>query len=284
MIDLPISENIKGHYIKHNVSFTDAQKATIIWQSRLSLTERLNSLSEILNSTTDEQLKSQIQRRLDHENGILRHFFKEDHHDIHEVYLDHEYHSAQVFRSLTEAINYGKENCKESFQICEETSDQHTNSSHNTSIGVTVDFLKDGAIISCFYYGSEEDDENCLHMSESNSFEEAYFPVLNPFDRGDIVRIIGDKRPAIVMTSQEDWNKFQEHIKQFTYPPTYDTNSVTVEFLYPDGEFHHGHPNILYLEKLEHWDNEETWQFIQKVSERIKRMDSLNNIKDAIID
>lgn len=279
MIELPISNVFQELYTKHNTSFTDTQKATIIWQSRLSLTERLNSLSDILNSTTDEQLKSQIQRRLDHENGILRHFFKEDHHVIHEVYLDYECHPAQVFRSLTDAVNYGKEYCKKSFQICKETSDQHTNSSHNTSIGVTVEFLKDGAIISCFYSWSEEDDKNCLRMSESNSFEEAYFPVLNPFDRGDIVRIIGDNRPAIVMTSQEDWNQFQERIKQFTYPPTYDTNSLTVEFLYPNGEFHHGHPNILYLEKLEHWDNEDEWQFLQMVSELLKRMDSLYNIK-----
>ena len=279
MIDLPISENIKGHYIKHNVSFTDTQKATIIWQSRQSLTERLNSLSDILNSTTDEQLKSQIQIRLDHENGILCHFFKEDHHDIHEVYLDHEYHPAQVFRNLTEAINYGKEHCKKTFQICKETSDQHTNASDNINTGITTVFLKDGAIESCYRYGAEDDDENCLRMSESNSFEEAYFPVLNPFDHGDIVRIIGDNRPAIVMTSQEDWNKFQERIKQFTYPPTYDTNSITVEFLYPDGEFHHGHPNILYLEKLEHLDNEDEWQFLQMVSKLLKRMDSLYNIK-----
>ena len=56
MIELPISTTLKEYYAKHNISFTDAQKATIIWQSKLSLTDRLNSLSDILNSTTDYSL------------------------------------------------------------------------------------------------------------------------------------------------------------------------------------------------------------------------------------
>jgi len=50
----------------------------------------------------------------------------------------------------------------------------------------------------------------------------------------------------------------------------YYTNTLTVEFLYPDGEFGHGHPDILALEKLEEWDNEKEWNLLKSVSDLMK--------------
>lgn len=40
---------------------------------------------------------------------------------------------------------------------------------------------------------------------------------------------------------------------------------MTVEFLFPDGEFSHGHPHILCLEKLESWENKKEWKLLQSI-------------------
>lgn len=80
---------------------------------------------------------------------------------------------------------------------------------------------------------------------------------MNPFEYGDIVHMIGDTRPAIVVTNQEYWKKYKTRVKHIM-PQNYDMNSLTVEFLYPDGEFLHGHPNIFLLEKVTEWEDEKS--------------------------
>lgn len=82
--------------------------------------------------------------------------------------------------------------------------------------------------------------------------------------------IMGDDRLAIVVTSQEYWNEYIERRKHSKFPSNYSTNSITVEFLYPDGNFSHGHPNILRLEKVECWNNEKEWQLMQSISSLMK--------------
>lgn len=61
---LPMSDFMWNHYQSHNVSFTDFQQATIIWNSDLPKSEILDALREIASTTTDEVLKEQIRERL----------------------------------------------------------------------------------------------------------------------------------------------------------------------------------------------------------------------------
>lgn len=51
---------------------------------------------------------------------------------------------------------------------------------------------------------------------------------------------------------------------------TYDSNTITVEFLYPDGEFSHDHLDIPDLEKIEAWEDEKEWNLLKSISELMK--------------
>ena len=74
-MELPISRDVKEYYEKQNIEFSDSEKATIIWNSFWALDEKLSALKDICDSTSDEVLKEQIQKRLESgskEKTVLR--------------------------------------------------------------------------------------------------------------------------------------------------------------------------------------------------------------------
>lgn len=272
MMELPISKDIKEYYKKQNKKFTDSEKATIFWNSMLPYNEKLTALKEIMESTADEILKEQIQKRLEIEAEQEKLFMLHDSDYVHSVVLDGGKSTDGVFHSIDAAILYGKENCEETFEIrkalLEDKVEMDTDG--NVLLGGKAKFKKDGTIVWCECYNSKEIEVTFLNGIEAEDFEEAYIEVINPFEYGDIVHIIGDSHPAIVVTSQEYWKKTKEHQKQSKFPPNYYSNSLTVEFLYPDGEFSHGHPDIFELEKVTEWENEKEWELLQSISELMK--------------
>ena len=92
---------------------------------------------------------------------------------------------------------------------------------------------------------------------------------------------MGDDRPAIVITDQQKKNDTIERLKQSNHPLNYCSNSITVEFLYPDGEFSHGHPNMLHLEQIDHWENELEWNLLQAVSKLMKGTGNIESVISA---
>lgn len=275
MMELPIAECMKEHYKKNNATFTDSERATLFWQSHLPLSERLAALREILDATEDKELKEQIQKRLDAEAEEEKAFMLRDSDYVHMVFLDDAKNAESVFVSVDAAIAYGKENCDETFkinkEILEDRLDDDADAEQGLLLGGEAEFKKDGTLLSCRCWGLKEPDVVFINDIEPEGFEEAYIPVLNPFEYGDIVHIIGDDRPAVVVTSKEQWNESLERIaKSGIMRLNYYTNALTVEFLCSDGEFSHGHPNILHLEKVEHWEDEDEWNLLTAVSELMK--------------
>lgn len=272
MMELPISKDIKEYYKKQNKEFTDSEKATIFWNSMLPCNEKLTALKEIMESTADEILKEQIQKRLETEAEKEKLFMLHDSDYVHSVILDDGKGTDGVFHSIDAAILYGKENCKETFEIrkdlLEDKAEMDTD--ENVLLGGKAEFKKDGTIVCCECYNSKEIEVTFLNGTEATDFEEAYIEVMNPFEYGDIVHMIGDSRPAIVVASQEHWKKIKEGQKQSTFPLNYYSNSLTIEFLYPDGEFSHGHPDIFELEKVTEWEDEKEWELLQSISALMK--------------
>lgn len=70
MMELSISECFKEHYKRHNTMFIDSEWAAISWNSVLPISEKLTALREILDTTADDVLKTQIQERLNIEAEI----------------------------------------------------------------------------------------------------------------------------------------------------------------------------------------------------------------------
>jgi len=285
MIELPMSAFMRNYYRELGVTFTDSEQATIIWNSNLPRGEALSALQEIANATKDETLKTQIQERLDKETKTER-FFVENDDRYFFVFVpdDEDEWDGCYFAALTPAIAYGKDHSKETFKILKQPfSDKLSvpaaeNDSDETYIGVQAKYTKDGVLLSCDCY-TEENLISLLHPYPSR-FEDAYVPLQSPFERGDIVRIEGDSRPAIVLVSQAEWKRNLERCAnelESALFPSYGNTSLTVEFLDDDGQMYHEHPCILSLEKIDHWDDELEWELLQAASRLVKGDGSLDD-------
>lgn len=62
---------IRDELRKNGFQLSDAEKATILWNSTLSYTEKLEELQKLSDSTSDENLQKQIRERLNYENQKL---------------------------------------------------------------------------------------------------------------------------------------------------------------------------------------------------------------------
>lgn len=278
---LPMSDFMWNYYQSHNVSFTDFQQATIIWNSDLPMSEILDALREIASTTTDEVLKEQIRERLAAEAENERIFLENDGRYLFIFVPDDESKwGSRYFSTLDAAIAYGKEHSKETFQIRKESfADKFDGSAANNDsdkmcVGGQARYTKDGVLLEYAYY-TEGISFSHPHPSR---FEDAYIPLQNPFELGDIVKIVGDSRPAIVEVSQEDWKRDLERNTNGSrkIPPNYDNISLTVEFL-DGGEMYHGHPSILRLEKIDQWDDKLEWNVLQEASQLMKGTGSLED-------
>ena len=280
---LPMSDFMWNYYQSHNVSFTDFQQATIIWNSDLPKSEILDALREIASTTADEVLKEQIRERLATEAENERIFLENDGRYFFIFVPDDENEwGSRYFSTLDAAIAYGKDHSKETFQIRKESfADKVDGSAANNDsdvmyTGGQAQYTKEGVLLECWCY-IERIGISFTHPYPSH-FEDAYIPLQNPFEFGDIVKMAGDSRPAIVQVSQEDWKRDLERNTNGSreIPPSYDNISLTVEFL-DGGEMYHGHLPILWLEKIDQWDDKLEWDVLQAASQLMKGTGSLED-------
>lgn len=283
MIELPMSAFMRNYYREQGITFTDSQQATIIWNSDLPMPEILDTLREIASTTTDEVLKEQIRERLAAEAENERIFLENDGRYFFIFVPDDESEwGSRYFSTLDAAIAYGKGHSKETFQIRKESfADKFDGSAANNDsdtmyAGGQAQYTKGGVLLECACY-TEETSISFSHPYQSR-FEDAYIPLQTPFELGDIVKMAGDSRPAIVEISQEDWKRAIERNTNGSreIPPSYDNISLTVEFL-DGGEMYHGHPPILWLEKIDQWDDKLEWDVLQEASRLMKGTGSLED-------
>ena len=81
-------------------------------------------------------------------------------------------------------------------------------------------------------------------------FENAYMEIPNPFEKGDVVHVVGTDRYGIVLISQTEWEAYKLRMNQVTGKDFIDA-SITVDFLCQNGQFSHDHVNPIFLEKIE---------------------------------
>lgn len=283
MTKLPMSAFIWNYYREQRITFTDSQQATIIWNSDLPKSEILDALREIASATTDEVLKEQIRERLAAEAENERIFLENDgRYFFIFVSDDEDEWESCYFSGLDAAIAHGEDHSQKTFKIRKEPFvDKFDGSAVNNDsdvmyTGGQAQYTKEGVLLECECY--TERINISFSRPDPSRFEDAYIPLQNPFELGDIVKMAGDSRPAIVQVSQEDWKRDLERNTNGSrkIPPSYDNTSLTVEFL-DGGEMYHGHPSILHLEKIDQWDDELEWGLLQVASQLIKGTGSLEN-------
>ena len=288
MTKLPMSDFMQDYYKEQGITFTDSEQATILWNTVVPLpkAEILEALREIADRTADGSLKAQIYERLNTEKETEKRFGENDGRCFFICAPDDGDREAEwqsrYFTTLEAAVAYGREESQGNFKVEKEAfwdklddcrTDNGPEGAYGTDItGGCAWYTKDGMLLDCECYPYTTEISVIFSHGNPSRFEDAYILLQSPFEIGDIVRIIGDSRPAIVQVGQEEWKRGLERNTDGSraIPPSYDNTRLTVEFLGDDGEMSHGHPYILSLEKIDQWEDELEWKLLQSAAQLMK--------------
>ena len=269
MHKLPISDYMRDYYKEQGITFADSEQAAIFWSSELQRKEKFEALLEIADRTADEALREQIRKQLDVEMETER-LFRENDGTYFFICVpdDEDEWSRDYFIGLEAAVAYGMENCWERFEICKETfldkpgEGGEDEDCKSAVVGGSASYKKDGTLLDCWTFGGSE-----IRKGLKNNLEDTFIPLKNPFEMGDIVRVVGDDRPAIMLVSQENWNRLLERCISEAGGSSYGDSFVRVEFLdNKTGIMYHDHPSFLSLEKINEWEDELEWDLLQMAS------------------
>ena len=257
------SETVRQYVLDTGWTFTDMQKAALLYHSDLPLEQQYSWLRTLRAKTDNEGLRKQLTVYLDREEQGLQ-AFKENNDKSHIYALtiknDDEDQYNQIppcdyFFDWELAYEYGKRKCCP-FQI-EKWGVQGAgvNSDHYA----VLSFNRNGEIMEFQDRASSSDDNDLKTRNEH--FEHILVEVPNPFERGDIVRFVDTEDVGIVETMQKEWKKdlarYQsDEWKQKGFCTDLLDVRIRVGFLNEDGTFSHRHIIPIYLEQ---YKPEEDW-------------------------
>ena len=215
------SETVRKFVLGTGYSFTDMQRAALLYHSDLPLEEKHSRLEALRDTTADEGLRRQLTEYLDREKRAIQ-MFKENG-DKRCVYVlkvqenggshDGEYLTCGYFFDWEVAFEYGKKE-NTPFQIekylVNGVSEFEDGTCSHTSIA-DIHFDKNG---NASFLSSREIPDDNEQTDWYNCFENTFYEVPNPFDRGDIVRLVGTEDYGIVEVSQKRWKETLEKYKQ----------------------------------------------------------------------
>lgn len=185
MIKLFPSKQVQEYLDEIHFTFTDFEKATLIWNNHLTTKEeKLIALKEMMNSTKDEMLKKQIYERLDYEQKVYVDFM--DDADDEYVYSIEDSLDFACCKKAKDAIEYClklsdaelekvtivKHEAKDLFHIDEE------------DIVARADFNEKKEL--CIY--SKKYDKDWQIVDDWKRFEQHYVYIPNEFQRGAIFK------------------------------------------------------------------------------------------------
>lgn len=207
------SETVREYVKETGWTFTDFQKASLLYNRGLLMKDEYTRLKELGERTSDYILQKQIADYLGGMEGAFRSFQESDRHCIYVLkvreeggWWDGEYLACGYFSDWRKALAYGKKE-KAPFEIEKYTADDVDIFEDGTCTchpDTGMRFDKDGE--ADYLWGCKE-----TAVFDNEYFTEAFFEVPNPFERGDIVKTIWGSYGIVAMT-QETWKeKVEKH-------------------------------------------------------------------------
>ena len=267
------SETVRSYMAENKITLSDRDWAAIIWNSSRYLSAREGDLIELTWTTEDMTLKAQIEERVAYDHKAIALFC--DRHDgfiyaLNSPEPDGEDNIIGYFRTAKLAADYGVEAGRD-FQIRKhQLIDEGTEPIKGWCLispvlepdpekqivefdfpGMPVaeiSFNRFGTMMR--YWTQETSREEALRVESLSRerFENAFVPVPDPFEEGDIVRRVGEDRTGIVKTSQREWQATLERALQ--PEALYDWMDVCLEVGYGETSEEETGINPLYLEKV----------------------------------
>lgn len=188
------SEDVRTYALETGWNFTDRQKAALLMYSSLPLKEQYSHLQSLQRNTTDQRLQEQIAGYLGREECKFQ-AFKENS-DKAYIYIlkvkDEELSYSEImpteyFFELNLAYECGKETGLP-FMIEKYLVETREHINQCDSVTASLEFDKNGEAVN-FYV-------NSCGEEETEDFYE-FFEVPNPFEKGDIVRLVGTEMYGI---------------------------------------------------------------------------------------
>lgn len=210
MIKLIPSNQVQEYLDSIHFTFSDFEKATLIWNNNLaSKEEKKMALKEIMDLTKDEVLKKQIYERLDYEQKVYADFM--DNADDKYVYSIENIPGFARCKKAKDAIEYClklsdaelekvtivKHEAKDLFHIDEE------------DIVARADFNEKKEL--CIY--SKKYDKDWQIVDDWKRFEQHYVYIPNEFERGAILRNVRTNEYAVLEEDNEEICAFIERAK-----------------------------------------------------------------------
>lgn len=249
MIELIPSKDVRELTEKTGRTFTDFEKAAIIYNLCIPYEQRRLELMELRNTTKDKNLRNQLDEHMEYQDKCLELYA---HKDTGYVYLVLTPGHEEIFRvsgCYTEsdlAYFRGKKTGQpfviEKYQLDGAEDYVYDDISEGGGAGMLqspeqkpllpgeeygsdyvakLHFNEVGELV--YFYSREKDWENqevCLAAERDGvpRFEYAYVDIPNPFDTGDRVRITYKGKCGVVCTSQEKWKRNNECWKEQSTP------------------------------------------------------------------
>ena len=291
------------YLIKEDISFTDFETACILYHCIDDVYVLNDALLQLASQSNDENLKKQINNKIENDNKLLASF--KDNHNKDAVYVvstdedDYEYPYGYFF-DYNDAYNVGIKS-KEAFKI--EKQRVHDNNYTKTiSYGYPNPYLlkdskidineldsyvdqlgvmwfKNDASLEYFYikdkYDETKEDLEVLEEKyDNNNFTNAYIYLPYPFDIGDIVKDNKGKI-GIIECSKKDYIEFNEKVRNGLYADSFDAGT-TVCYLLDNGRFSHNHPLTIFLELYNLDDEDENKEVLLAASNLLKYQGGLD--------
>lgn len=298
-----ISKDVKKYMSENGLEFTDFERAALIYHSGLTVNEKHKRLEALGESTADEALKAQIAERLRVDREDMDAFKNNTEGFVYEALIfDPEAYGEPDLIGFFGAFDFAYSRAEKSgfeFEIKKHKLVGNNNPPHKYKnyynpylfTAKTEDecvkecdddwyfpeaefkFAKNGEIIWFISREVERGDKETLFLTYDHSrFENAFYSVPDPFEKGDIVSVIANDFAAsgrgIVVTSREKYDKLCGRVKRGELNSAdYSDVAITVDLLTERGEFSHNHINPAFLEKYKPQEDDDDYYLLLAASE-----------------
>lgn len=254
------SRTVRNYVEESGFECSDFEKACMIIHNKyISYTDRKRYLIQLLDKISSDDpasqnLASQIKTYLEYFDDAISRFTESDNQSVYGLKfrdeLNPNYYATPTYAIFTDYSLAYKAGLKGTTAFAIEKVPILQTSDPYSAEEQRVEFSRRGDIISYF-------DPKTTPFNDSITYYEkidrAYCRVPNPFERGDIVALVGDdSRVGIVETTPEEWDKLNRQLRYIKklhgLPSEYSDVVLKVSILKNDGTFESENINPTRLE------------------------------------
>lgn len=299
-----ISEDVKQYMKQKDLDFKDFETAALIYHSWLSVPEKHKRLEELATETKDANLRTQILEILSVEKEDLRAFHEntegfvyavlaKENSDApcgyfatHELAYEHGLKLACAFDiNKYQIVGQDGTEIKKNksywnpYLLAEEMSmEELVEEFDGDGLTAWLGYTQEGILQNFWSQEMERSDEDNLErIFNPELFKNAFIHMPNPFEKGDIVRLLPDGCHGVVNTSQEEWMEFLKEVNAGKHKACdFFDASIIVEGVYDKGYVSHSHINPAFLEKYEPRKDDDDFELLMTASDLLRGRGNLD--------